>query len=150
VSRQLPDALTWLYTPGWIVITELPEQFTEPRDVPGAGTGRLASGSAAGATPVIGAGENLALPVALTPPVTKMLEAVTVALPVADSALVEQFEFTWTRPAMLMLALPVSVSAPQSDSFITKINEVGSVTVTPFVLPAVKVPSSSVAVAEMM
>src|SRR5262245_32109303 len=100
--------------PGSIVRVLLPLRFTAPRGVPLVGAGREASGSGATATPVVGVGWNEALPVRRKPPTTWMALAVRLALPLADRAVVE-FESTITPPAVVMLALPESVSAPPAD-----------------------------------
>lgn len=53
------------------------------------GTGSPDSGSASTATPVVGVGLSVALPLFCTPPCTSIALAVTLALPLAETALVE-------------------------------------------------------------
>ncbi len=113
--------------PGLIVSAVAPPMFTEPCDVPPDGTASMASGSATTAAPVTGLGLRVALPVLLTPPTTWMLAAVTLALPLATSAVLE-FESTTTAAGALMIALCESVNAPLAVALRTYIEAEPSIT----------------------
>jgi hypothetical protein len=68
--------------------------------------------------PVVGCGLNVALPLAWTPPTTRIDAASRRELPLAVIAL-EQLELTATFPPTSITALPDSVSAPQTVLFRT-------------------------------
>src|SRR5437764_240458 len=78
--------------------------------VPG-GTGRPASGSGRRDTPVAGAGLRTAPLDTLTPPATRICEAVTWELPLAERA-VGELESTTTLPPTVRATVPVTVRAP--------------------------------------
>src|SRR5437764_7600535 len=106
--------------PGRIVAWELPPRISAPRLVRPAvlGDARLPSGSGTGATPVVGGGLNVALPLFWTPPTTWMLAAVIWELLPAEIA-PDELESTMTLPATLMVALLASVRAPLAELFRT-------------------------------
>src|SRR4051812_27654789 len=99
--------------PGLMVKDELPLRLTAPREArpDELGAARLASGSATAAAPVTGFGLKEALPDLLSPPTIWMPAAVTVALPLARTA-VDDFESTTTTPGTSMSPLPDTVSDP--------------------------------------
>src|SRR5262245_12559269 len=99
VNWQELDAVIRLYVPGLTVCWLLPLQLIVVFPEPGDGAGTAASGSATGAVPVLGAGENWAEPDLLTPPTTSMRLAVTLAKPLAVIA-EDEDEFTETFPPM--------------------------------------------------
>src|SRR5262249_43151405 len=114
-------------------------RFTDPRLTrlpPGAG--RPASGSGRGGAPVVGAGLRTAPLDTLTPPVTRICDAVTWEVPLADRAVAE-LESTTTAPATFTDALPVTVRAPPAAGSRTKIDEP---TVTEKLVGAVWPPTS--------
>src|SRR5260370_30146245 len=102
--------------PGVMVAVELPLQLNAPwlvKPVPSGGLSE-ASGSASGATPVIGVGEKMALPLMPYPPTALMVDASTsmLLLPLPVSA-VEQLELTCMPPLLaVIIPFPESATAP--------------------------------------
>src|SRR5271157_584734 len=118
VKVALPKTLIAVYRPGLMVSAELLATVTEPREVPAVGTGRLASGSGMAAAPVVGLGLTVELLERLAPPTTSIAPAVSCEPPLSVRA-EDELESTATRPSVLMLALPVTSSAPLADGFRT-------------------------------
>src|SRR5438105_1558643 len=94
-----------------MVWDELPARVTEPCEVPPVGAWTPANGSTTAAVIVVGLGWKAALPDLLKPPTSCTLAAVTLALPLAISA-VADFELMTTLPGTLMTPLPEMVKAP--------------------------------------
>src|SRR5262249_9390014 len=99
--------------PGLIVEVEFPDSETAAFDVSPdvLGAGRPASGSATNGVPVTGVDFSHALPLACTPPTTRIDPAFTLAFPLACPA-DDELESTSTRPGTVRVAFPDRLNAP--------------------------------------
>src|SRR5205809_1148110 len=84
------------------------DRSTEAGVPPTLGAARAANGSATTGAPTTAPGWKAALPVERTPPWTKIPEAVMLALPLAETAVLEE-ESTSSTPAMFSDPLPETV-----------------------------------------
>ncbi len=88
--------------PGLIVLDELPLTATAPFEEPlTEGAASPPNGSAIDLTPVVGLGLSFPLPETLSPPAIRMLDPVTEALPLTETA-VDELELTSTEPGTLI------------------------------------------------